>query len=240
MSAAARPRNRARTVVCVLVVLLFVGVLATKLVLESRQTVLLAGDSILRQTGPALDDSFGWQYVIENKAVNNSGLLTPGFVDWVARLDRLVEEKQPDKVVLLFIGNYTDTDYWVDDEGNPVMKNTPEFFAAWGEQADEMMRVLDGSGAEVYWVLPPPEFTEANQATTEGLRREYEALAERWPAVHLIDANDALAGPDGEYLATITNRHGEVVPLRVPDTVHLAEAGQRRLARLIHQALVGD
>lgn len=240
MSAPGRPRNRARTVVCVLMVLGFVGLLTAKLVLESRQTVLLAGDSILRQTGPALDDSFGWRYEIENKALNNSGLLTPGFVDWVDRLDRLVQEEHPDKVVLLFIGNYTDTDYWVDSDGNPVMKNTPEFFQAWGEQADRMMQVLDGSGTEVYWVLPPPEYTEVNQITTEGLRREYEALAQRWPGVHLIDANDALAGPDGEYLPTITNRHGEVVPLRVPDTVHLTEAGQRRLARSIHRALVGD
>lgn len=237
MAAAVRPRNRARTVACVLVVALFVGILATKLVLESRQTVLLAGDSILRQTGPALDDSFGWRYQIENEAVNNSGLLTPGFVDWVARLERLVDEHHPDKVVLLFIGNYTDTDYWTDDDGAPVLKNTPEFFAAWGEQADRLMEVLDGSGAEVYWVLPPSQYSEANQITTEGLRREYEALAERWPEVELIDANDALAGPNGEYLGSITNRHGEVVPLRVPDTVHLAEAGQRRLARTIHRAI---
>lgn len=240
MSTRTRPANHARTIVCVLVVLLVVGALATKLVLESRQSVLLAGDSILRQTGPALDDSFGWQYEIHNKAVNNSGLLTPGYVDWVDRLDRLVQEEHPDKVVLLFIGNYTDTDYWTDSDGNPVMKNTPEFFQAWGEQADELMQVLDGSGAEVYWVLPPPEYTEVNQITTEGLRREYEALADRWPGTHLIDANDALAGPDGEYLPSITNRHGEVVPLRVPDTVHLTEVGQRRLARTIHQALVGD
>lgn len=240
MPTTVRPRNRARTVACVLVVLLFVGILATKLVLESRQTVLLAGDSILRQTGPALDDSFGWRYQIENEALNNSGLLTPGFVDWVARLDRLVQEEDPDQVVLLFIGNYTDTDYWTDGDGDPVLKNTPEFFEAWGEQADRMMEVLEGSGAEVYWVLPPPQYTEVNQITTAGLRAEYEALAERWPNLTLIDANDALAGPNGEYLGTITNRHGEVVPLRVPDTVHLAEAGQRRLARTIHDALTGD
>lgn len=104
------------------------------------------------------------------------------------------------------------------------------------------MQVLEdnGSDAAVYWVLPPPQYTEVNQITTAGLRAEYEALAERWPQITLIDANDALAGPNGEYLASITNRQGEVVPLRVPDTVHLTDVGARRLARVIHDAVDQD
>ena len=65
-------------------------------------------------------------------------------------------------------------------------------------------------------------------------------MAERWPEITLIDANDALAGPNGEYLASTTNRHGEVIPLRVPDTVHLTDAGARRLARVIHNAIDQD
>lgn len=232
---------RTRNVLCALVVLALLGVLASRLLAEPDH-VLLAGDSILRQTGPKLDETFGRDVAIDNAAVNNSGLLTPGYVDWAQRLQEKVEAHDPDAVVFLFIGNYTDTDYAVGADGNPIMKNTPEFFEAWGKEADHLMQVLhdSGSDAKVYWVLPPPEYTPENQATTVGLRAEYEALAERWPEITLIDANDALAGPNGEYLASTTNRHGEVVPLRVPDTVHLTDAGARRLARVIHNAIDQD
>lgn len=229
---------RARTVLSVLVVLVVVGVLVARLLAEPER-VLLAGDSILRQTGPALDERFGRDVRIDNAAVNNSGLLTPGFVDWEQRLRDQVRDDDPAVVVFLFIGNYTDTDYAVDANGDAILKNTPEFFAAWGDAADRLMQVLEdeGSDAEVVWVLPPPELTEANRITTAGLRSEYQQLARRWPGITLADADDALAGPDGEYLASITNRQGEEVPLRAADTVHLTDAGARRLARTIHAAI---
>lgn len=233
--------RRTRNVLGAVVVLTLVGLLVTRLLAEPAH-VLLAGDSILRQTGPKLDETFGREVAVDNAALNNSGLLTPGFVDWTARLEDQLAEGDPEAVVFLFIGNYTDTDYATDADGNPILKNTPEFFAAWGREADRLMQVLEdqGSDAEVYWVLPPPQYTEVNQITTAGLRAEYQALAERWPQITLIDANDALAGPNGEYLASTTNRHGDVVPLRVPDTVHLTDVGARRLARVIHDAVDQD
>lgn len=233
--------SRTRTVLGLFAVLV-VGALVAKLVFAQPDRVLLAGDSILRQTGPALDDTFGSDVEIDNRAVNNSGLLTPGYVDWVRRLERQVADDDPEAIVFLFIGNYTETDFWVDEDGNEVAINTPEFFDAWGRQADRLMQVLDdaGSEAKVYWVLPPPEYSAQNQEITAGLRQVYTDLAERWPQITLIDANDALAGPNGEYLASTTNRQGEVVPLRVPDTVHLTDAGARRLAHVIHDAIDQD
>ena len=233
--------RRTRNVLGAVVVLGLVGLLVARLLAEPAH-VLLAGDSILRQTGPKLDETFGREVAVDNAALNNSGLLTPGFVDWSARLEEQLDDGDPAAVVFLFIGNYTDTDLATTADGEPILKNTPEFFEAWGAEADRLMQILEdrGSEAAVYWVLPPPQYTEVNQITTAGLRAEYEALAERWPNITLIDANDALAGPNGEYLASTTNRHGEVVPLRVPDTVHLTDAGARRLARVIHDAVDQD
>ncbi len=199
--------------------------------------VLLAGDSIMRQTGPALEGLFGPGVTVANEAVNGSGLLTPGQVDWVARLQQLVVDDDPDVVVVLFIGNYTDTDYWIADDGQPVMQDSLAFFSLWAAQADRVMEVLESSDADVYWVLPPPEFTPQNAEITTGLRQVYTELAGRWPRIHLIDANDALAGPSGEYLDSVTGPGGEVVPLRAPDTVHLTDAGASRLADTIHGAI---
>src|SRR4051812_7951313 len=100
--------TRARLVTGV-VLGLVVAVLVAKFVLIQPERVLLVGDSIMRQTGPALDDSFGRDVSIDNEAVNGSGLLTPHDVDWPKRLARLVADDDPAVVVFLFIGNYTDT-----------------------------------------------------------------------------------------------------------------------------------
>ena len=219
------------------VVVALVAVLVVKVVILDRDRVLLAGDSILRQTGPSLDDQFGFRVEIDNEAVNNSGLLTPHVVDWNRRLADELDDKDPAVVVFLFIGNYTDENFYVNGDGVEVQKNTPEFFSAWGDEADRLMRQLRDREAEVFWVLPPPQLSAENQATTEGIRQVYADLAERWPRIHLIDANEALAGPNGEYLATTTNAQGNTVELRTGDSVHLTDAGARRLARLIHDEI---
>jgi hypothetical protein len=230
---------RAWKVVAVVAVLAVIAALAVKVLILDRDRVLLAGDSILRQTGPAVDDRFGFSTVIDNAAVNNSGLLTPHVADWHRRLQDQLDEGDPAVIVFLFIGNYTDTELYVNEDGVEVQKNTPEFFAAWGREADRLMQVLEDreSEAEVFWVLPPPQLSQENQITTAGLRQTYTELAERWPEIHLIDANAALAGPNGEYLASTTNANGRTVELRTGDTVHLTEAGARRLARLIHDEI---
>lgn len=202
--------------------------------------ILLAGDSIMRQTGPALNALFDESVAIDNEAVNGSGLLTPGHVDWVARLQGLVAANDPDAVVFLFIGNYTDTDFWLTEDGQPVLQDTLAFYAAWSRQADHLMEALDASDAEVYWVLPPPEYTEQNRAITANLRQLYTQMADRWPRVHLVDANVALAGPNGEYLDAVTDESGAVVHLRATDTVHLTEAGAARLAATIHEAVAAN
>src|SRR5829696_966285 len=167
------------------VVIVIVGGLVLAYFLLTPTPVLLAGDSILRQTGPALDDRFGRGVEIDNAAVNNSGLLTPDYVDWRRRLADEVAEDDPEVIVFLFIGNYSDDDLFVNGDGVEVQKNTPEFFAAWEHEADLLMQELRDSDADVYWVLPPPQLSADNQATTAGLRQAYERLAQRWRRIEL-------------------------------------------------------
>ena len=219
------------------VVVALIAAIAVKVLILDRERVLLAGDSILRQTGPSLDDDFGFSVEIDNEAVNNSGLLTPHYVDWHRRLAKQLDEGDPAVVVFLFIGNYTEDDFYVNGDGEQVQKNTPEFFEAWGHEADRLMQLVKDTDSEVFWVLPPPQLSAENQATTDGIRQVYTDLAERWPRIHLIDSNEALAGPNGEYLATTTNARGATVELRTGDSVHLTDAGARRLARVIHDEI---
>ena len=71
------------------------------------------------------------------------------------------------------------------------------------------------------------------EGTSVYYRVEYERVAADWPFVRLIDAADAVGGPNGEWVSQLPDADGRLYYVRVPDTVHLAEHGQRLLAREI-------
>ena len=176
---------------------------------------------------PALDDSFGWRYVIENEAVNNSGLLTPGFVDWVDRLDRLVQEEHPARSCCSSSATTPtpttgSTAPATGDEEHPRV--LPGLGRA-GRAADTGARRLGRTSTGCCRRPRPPRSTRS----PPGLRRGTRRSPSGGPTSTLIDANDALAGPDGGVPGVDHEPPRRGRPPPGADTVHLTEAGQRRL-----------
>jgi hypothetical protein len=221
--------------------IMVVGVLAVAVGLVDVLTsdtdqVLLVGDSIMRQTGPALTRQIGDEYTVHNEGVNGSGLLTPAVFDWDDQLEESLLRTDPDIVVMLFIGNYTDEpdELWTTPDGEVVDSvHDPEFAHEWGVQVDEAMAAIEEAGARVVLVLPPPMATGELQAVVDALRAEYERVAADWDFVTLADATEAVGGENGEWVASLPDSNGSRRPVRVPDTVHLAVHGQRLVAREI-------
>ncbi len=187
------------------------------------ERVLLIGDSILRQTGPALAEVLGPGYAVRNVAVNGSGLLTPDFYDWAARLDEELATIEADVVVFSFLGNYTgDPDgLWVEDGRTVESIESSAFSVAWGRQTDAAMAAIARAGAQVVLVLPPTVPVPVVQAAVDRLRAEYERVAAGWPFVTLVDATAVLDGPED----------------RAADGVHLSDSGARLLAGAIAAAV---
>lgn len=216
------------------------GVVAGEVLTPPTEHVLLVGDSIMRQTGPSLARQLGDGFAVHNEGVNGSGLLTPAIFDWPDRLDQELTRVDPDVVVVLFIGNYTDDpdQFWSTPDGDVVRDaGSVAFSREWGRQADAAMAEIAPSGAAVVLVLPPPMPTAELQAVVDVLRAEYERVAADWPQVRLVDAADAVGGPNGEWVPEVVLDGGEVRPVRVFDGVHLAESGQRLVAREIAPAV---
>lgn len=239
MQTEARDDGRSRRGVGVAVLVGAVGLLLVGVAvwqLWPGREVLLVGDSILRQTGPSLDAELGWPQEVRNEAVNGSGLITPSVFDWEAELPAMLEG-DPDVVVVLFIGNYTDTDLPTTADGAPIEFGSPEFFEAWGTASERLATTLLDAGVEVRWVLPPPVLDPALDPVVQGIRAEYLAVAERHPEIVLVDSFEVLATEDGDFLAQVPGDDGQVVPLRAGDGVHLDQAGADRLAQQIADSL---
>jgi hypothetical protein len=224
----------------VILALLAGGVAVSAAVRPPTEHVLLVGDSIMRQTGPALTRQLGDDYTVHNAGVNGSGLLTPALFDWSAELEMELLRTDPDVVVFLFIGNYTadPAEFWTTASGRRVRDITSAaFIREWGRQADAAMAAIAQTGADVVLVLPPPMASNELQTVVDRLRAEYRRVAADWPFVRLVDAADAVGGPNGEWISQLPRSDGRELYVRVPDTVHLAEHGQRLLAREIAPAV---
>ena len=89
-------------------------------------------------------------------------------------------------------------------------------------------------------MLPPPELKEDTEHGVQALRAGYPSLAQTYPGVRYVDAQAVLGGPHGEYLTSAPGPDGNDVPLRTPDTVHLAAEGIRRLSEAIHAEVQPD
>jgi hypothetical protein len=219
-------RARAAT----LVLFLLLAVVASACGDDGPRRVLLVGDSVLSQTGPPLaralpDDD------VRNEAVSGSGLLTPEYVDWPTELRRLLDRFQPDVVVFLFVGNFdlgTGETFTTADGQTIDDRADPAFDRAWRVQAQRMTEQAEEAGAEVVWVLPPPMRDRDDQAVVDGLRQGYTEVVDEVGG-SLVDANEALADDQGRFLGA----DEDGTPLRVPDGVHLAPGGARRLAEVI-------
>lgn len=221
-----------------LVLLLTTTVAATGCGLfDKKVDVLLIGDSIMNQSG-----LFGEAYLIDEpgvgdasthvEAVNGTGLLTPGVYDWQTKARDLIETYQPKVVVVLFIGNYSDTDLWKGPDGTPVPNDYgPVFFSEWGAQAEKLTTTLASGGAQVDWVLPPPLAGDEGKRRQMGMRDTYLELQKRVPTITLIDAVPVLGGAAGEWVWRRPGVDGGEVTVRQGDSVHLTDDGGRLLAK---------
>lgn len=238
-------RRRAFTLVALVVVLVVTvsaaGVAAAMLLRTETDVatepvrVLLIGDSIMNQAGVYLEETLEARDDIDdvevfNEGVNGSGLLTPAAYDWQQQAADLVDEIDPDVVVVLFVGNYTSTDLWVNDAGLEVEGYTDQFFLAWEEEARDLQRTIVDSGADVYWVNPPPMLNEEGERRVVEFRQIHRRIAEDWTGTVLIDGTDVLSNGEGGYAFELPDDDGVPQQVRTLDSVHLTNAGSRLLA----------
>jgi hypothetical protein len=233
------PRRSLRAALVALALALVAAPLAGCGLFDKKADVLLIGDSIMNQTAPTVQQQLRRQAGLEDvkvhaEAVNGSGLMTPKVYDWQAEARDLIATYRPKVVVVLFVGNYTDTDLFIGTDGLEIPNDYgARFYAEWGRQAQTFTASLQSGGAQVYWVLPPPFFSDEGTRRNELMRETYLNLARAMPGVGLVDGRQALGGPRGEYQWQLPGADGKSVTVRQGDSLHLTEDGGELLARQI-------
>jgi hypothetical protein len=181
--------------------------------------VALIGDSIMDLTSCTIAESLASEGIQTSRhAVWGSGLLAGP--DWITGTKQILTAEHPDAVVAIFVGNYLPGPV-TGANGHLIADNSPEFFAAWQQRAEQLSREVRAAGARMYWVSPPPIEVPV-LAHAARLFQGYEKI----PGDHVLMSGDVLDGPHGSPTMTKdTCGHERVI--RTPDGVHVTPDGAR-------------
>jgi hypothetical protein len=202
--------------------------------------MFIGGDSMVGQFGPMLANAATEDGLVEVTEVVyefSSGLTRPDFVDWPARLRRVVREQDPEVLVLVFGGNDAQA---IRMGGKWVDFGTPEWETEYRSRVGGLMQELVESGRRVYWVGMPIVRSEEFRAKVAVMNEVYESEAARFEEVHFVDGYPVFVGPDGGYAEYLPDANGDLVDMRLNDGIHLTTAGAIRLAAVVFDQISRD
>jgi hypothetical protein len=213
-------------------------------VVEAGRKVVFLGDSVMFDVAAGLEPALKLVpgTVVASRPWFAYGLdLSRDTYDWRTEWPKIMEQEQPDVVVVLAGFG----DMWPKADAPAEQRpETPEWRARYRAVVDDATHVLTAGGAKLVWIGLPwvadtnIYFTNirARVASANSVFREEVAKV---PGSTFVDAAALLAGPDGGY-ALDAVEGGRVVQLRKPDGLHLCPAGVVHVARAAGDAVTRD
>jgi hypothetical protein len=196
--------------------------------------VLVAGDSLSGQLGPAMGDVLGGKpaTVLTDEHVG-TGLARPDVVDWPSELKFDMSHDHPEVVVLIFGGN--DNQDLRTATGWVYISHWAEWQAEYQRRVAQIMNIVARPGVTVFWVGMPVMNRADLQKIVPVVNHIVKTEAgARSGKVTYINPNRVLATPQGRYAVYLPSPGGGQEQVREGDGVHFTRAGAARIA---HQML---
>lgn len=198
---------------------------------EEPLRVLLAGDSMMRELGSAIQERTPGDLVSSQLDYRvSTGLSRPDFFDWPGRLGQVIAQTDPEAVVLLF-GTNDDQNLAVG--GGVLEAGSGPWLEEYGRRVGLVMDLLHYEQVTVHWVAMPPMRSAGFNEAMSKLNQVFRAQAASRPWVHVVDLTPAVAGSDGRYAAYLPGSDGAPETVRQEDGVHFSRAGANRAGALV-------
>lgn len=199
---------------------------------EEPLRILVAGDSLVGYLPLVLGEAVAGRPVeVIDAWKGSSGLARPDFHDWPATLASLMEEHDPDVVLIGFGGNDTQSLTIADGSEPPIPRDDARWQPEYSRRVGEALDAIEADGRTLWWIGLPlsdrDNLEELRPAMTEAFE---EQIAER-PWAHYVDTLEVLA-PDGVYRTQLPGPDGQEVRVRADDGIHLSPAGMRMILDL--------
>jgi uncharacterized protein len=195
--------------------------------------LLIAGDSMTEFFGPSLINQGSTLGKLSGNTVTKygTGLVRPDFFDWSLFAQQLVNQQNPEAVVVMMGGN--------DGQGITLADGTvlPDGTDAWAKEyrrrVEVVMRIFSGNGKRrVYWVPMPVPRSPKLAIDYHLMDLAVADAAATVPGVTDVDIVRRLSN-NGQYADYLAGANGQPILARARDGIHLSTDGANLAASLV-------
>ena len=162
----------------------------------------------------------------------SSGLSRPDYFDWPARIAQVMDEYDPDVVVLMFGGNDAQNIRVADNQW--LERFSPPWVNEYRRRVGFVMDIAaEDEQRTVLWIGQPPMRGEGFDTRMQLLNELYQIEADARNSVHYIDLRSLFTDASGEYSRYLPDANGKLVDVRLSDGVHLSHWGGEWLSELL-------
>lgn len=199
----------------------------------NARKILVVGDFVGDGIAWGLDQALANEpkLVVIERTTANSGLIRNDSYDWNQELLGILNEENPD-IVVVALGANDRQDLRVDKERFPI--RSPEWQEAFGGRVDAMTETLTVYGRPFFWVSAPPlrgEEATSDMAWLNALVAPRVLEADG----HFIDVWNGFTNASGQYITTGPDIEGQVKALRTSDGVGFTSVGKQKLAYYVER-----
>lgn len=196
--------------------------------LENARKVLVVGDFLAGGLADGLEQSFEQSpgVVVVKQSSGSSGLVRDDYYNWPGELPGIIENVQPDIVVVQLGSN--DSQQMSTDSGR-VDVRSEAWLKEYEKRTDEIIKIVADSGKPLVWVgLPSFNFTSmsADMLALNGIFKQHVEQANG----EFVDIWDGFVDEDGKFIFTGSDINGQQVRLRGSDGINMTKAGRRKMA----------
>ena len=191
--------------------------------------IMVVGDFVATGLAAGLDQTLAEepQLVVIDKSEANSGLVRTDRHDWNEVLPGLLNETQPDVVVIAVGAN--DRQAFRDDAGGKAAVRSDSWTAAYNHEIEGMVETLRVYGRPFFWVGMPPMRATAASSDMAYFNSLYKPPVQAGSG-HFVDIWNGFANEDGRYVTSGPDVEGQVRQLRTGDGINFTRAGRLKLA----------
>lgn len=202
---------------------------------------LFVGDSVMLDLGTQLQYTLKEKYNITDTKIDykvSSGLNRIDYYDWYARTRELINDYQPDVIIVLFGGN--DTQDINDYQGKYRVIMTKEWQKAYQERVDKYAELLKYSSVQkVYWVgqsISNKSFYLNQFPIMNDIYKKASKVSGR---IQFISTWDTFA-EGGQFTPVVADKSGKRGYVKVNDGLHFTSHGAQIISDLIIDKMAAD
>ena len=202
---------------------------------------LFIGDSVLFDLGIQLQYTLKKKYNIADTKIDykvSTGLNRIDYYDWYARTRQILNNYQPDVVIVLFGAN--DRQNIIDSQGKPRAVLTKEWQKAYQERVERYAKLLDSSSVrKVYWVGQSMPNKSSYLKAFPIMNDIYKNASKSSAKIDFLSTWDTFAQA-GRFVPVVANKSGKRGYVKNNDGLHFTSHGAQIISDLIVDQMVSD